>query len=56
MKTDAITKKFIKDNLIFADLFNQFIYGGKQVILPEQLEERDPTEISGWTPGNGTAP
>ena len=46
MKIDTVTKDFIKDNRIFADLFNQYIYGGRQVLLPEQLEERDSTEIS----------
>ena len=46
MKIDTITKDFIKDKTIFADLFNQYIYGGRQVILPEQLEEQDSAEIS----------
>jgi len=27
-------------------VFNFYIYGGDQVIRPEQLEERDPTEIA----------
>lgn len=31
---------------MFADVFNYYIYGGEQIILPEQLEERDPTEIA----------
>lgn len=27
-------------------MLNYFIYGGEQIIRPEQLEERDPTEIA----------
>ena len=46
MKIDTAAKNFIKDNRVFADLFNQYIYGGRQILLPGQLEERDPTEIS----------
>ena len=30
---------------IFADVFNQVLYHGKQVILPERLTELDTTEI-----------
>lgn len=46
MKADIITKDYISDTNVFADVFNYYIYGGEQVILPEQLEERDPTEIA----------
>lgn len=46
MKADTITKDYISDTDVFADVFNYYIYGGEQVILPEQLEERDPTEIA----------
>ena len=46
MKIDTAAKDLIKDNRIFADLFNQYIYGGRQVLLPEQLGERDSTELS----------
>lgn len=46
LKADTVTKDFISDAHIFADIFNYYIYGGEQVILPEQLEERDPTEIA----------
>ncbi len=46
MKTDTITKDYISDATVFADVFNYFIYDGEQVIRPEQLEERDPTEIA----------
>jgi len=46
LKADTITKDYISDTSVFADVFNYYIYGGDQVIRPEQLEERDPTEIA----------
>ncbi len=46
MKADTITKDYISDTTVFADVFNYYIYGGDQVIRPEQLDERDPTEIA----------
>lgn len=46
MKADTVTKDFISDTSVFADVFNYYIYGGQQVILPEQLTERDSTEIA----------
>lgn len=46
MKADTITKDYVKDTRIFADIFNYYIYGGRQVILPEQLTERDSTKIA----------
>ena len=35
----------MKDPVIFADMFNKFLYHGKQVIRPESLIEMDSTEI-----------
>ena len=46
MKADTITKDYVKDAGVFADIFNYYIYGGRQVILPEQLTERDSTKIA----------
>lgn len=46
MKTDAATKDFMSDTEVFADVFNYYVYGGRQVICPEQLEERDSTELA----------
>lgn len=46
MKVDTLTKDFISDTEVFADLFNFYIYGGESVIQPEQLTERDPNEIA----------
>ena len=46
MKTDTITKDYVKDVGVFADIFNYYIYGGRQVILPEQLTERDSAKMA----------
>ena len=46
MKADTITKDYVKDAGVFADIFNYYIYRGRQVILPEQLTERDSTKIA----------
>ena len=43
LKADTVTKDYVKDAGVFADIFNYFIYGGRQVILPERLIECDPT-------------
>ncbi len=46
MRTDTVTKDYISDAEIFADIFNYYIYGGRQAISPKQLSECDPTEIA----------
>jgi len=46
LKVDTITKDYVKDAGVFADIFNYYIYGGRQVIRPEQLTERDSTKIA----------
>lgn len=46
MKADAITKDFISDAEVFADIFNGYIYEGRQVIQPEQLAERDSVALA----------
>lgn len=43
---DALTKQYISDNERFADLFNYFVFHGKQVLTPEGLEERGVTEVA----------
>ena len=45
-KKDSITKDYMSDNATFADAFNFLIYGGRQVIKPEQLKELDTTAIA----------
>ena len=42
---DTVTKTFISNNAVFAEIFNYFIYKGKKVIKPEDLTELDTTEI-----------
>lgn len=42
---DTVTAKYMRQNEIFADAFNYFIYGGEQVINPNSLEELDTREI-----------
>lgn len=46
MKADIVTKNYLKDPYIFADIFNYYIYGGKQVIKPNELTERDTAKIA----------
>lgn len=46
MKADTITKDYISDTDVFADIFNYYIYGGEQVISPEQLKQKDSTKIA----------
>ena len=45
-KADTITKEYMQNTVVFADAFNYLIYGGKQVIQPEQLRELDTTELT----------
>lgn len=43
---DTITKEYMQNAEIFADAFNFFMYGGEQVIKPEELHELDTTSIA----------
>ena len=42
---DIKSKEYLADNTRFADLFNYKLYDGEQIILPEDLQERDSAEI-----------
>ena len=42
---DSIAKKFASDNFRFADIFNYFIYDGKQIISPENLRPAEIEEL-----------
>lgn len=44
-KQDTITKDYMRRPDIFADVFNQFLYHGRQMIVPDRLVELDTTEI-----------
>ena len=43
---DTVSKKYLQDNARFADLFNFYLYKGKQVIQPQQLRPLDTTAIT----------
>ena len=45
-KKDTVSKKYLQDSKRFADLFNFYLYDGKQVIKPEQLKPLDTAEIA----------
>lgn len=38
MKIDTVTRDFVADTEVFADVFNYYIYGGQQVIRPDPGE------------------
>ena len=44
-RKDTVTGAYVKQNTIFADAFNYYIFGGQQVIQPDQLKELDTAEI-----------
>ena len=46
MRKDVPTVKYLKDNYIFADVFNYYMYNGEQALKPEMLNENDPNEIT----------
>ncbi len=43
---DSAEKTYWRQNEEFADLFNAYLYGGKQIIIADELEEQD-TDASG---------
>ena len=43
---DSATKVLLRKPEVFADAFNQYLYHGKQVIHPENLQEKDVEEIA----------
>lgn len=45
-KADTVTKEYMKDPVIFADVFNQYLYHGRKIIRPENLTEIDSAEIT----------
>ena len=38
-KVDTVMKNYLQDKARFADLFNGVFFGGRQVILPQELSE-----------------
>ena len=54
---DTITKEYMQDRENFADAFNFLLYGGRQVIKPEQLKPLDTTSIAlPYSEGDKPAP
>lgn len=45
-KPNVVTKKYMQDNDRFADVCNFYLFHGKQVIKPEDLIEKDVTELA----------
>ena len=45
-KQDLLAKKYMSDNEKFADVFNYYLYNGKQVIKSENLKEESIREIA----------
>lgn len=43
---DAVTKEYMRENTVFADAFNFYMYNGESVIDPHSLVEMDTTEIA----------
>ena len=45
-KQDILAKKYMSDNEKFADVFNYYLYGGRQIIKSENLQEESISEIA----------
>ena len=45
-KPNVVTKRYMQDNARFADICNFFLFDGRQVIKPENLIEKDVTELA----------
>ena len=45
-KKDTLTKKYLSRPDIFADAFNYFLFDGRKVIKPKELQEQDSTELA----------
>ncbi len=54
-KKDAVAKEYMRDSDIFADAFNYYLYGGKEVIKPENLQELDVTSVTTFYGDDGKA-
>ena len=45
-RNDAVSKKYLSKNDVFADAINYHFFGGQQVIRSERLKEQDPEELA----------
>ena len=41
-KYDISEKEYFKDNIMFSNLFNYYLFNGKETIKSSELEELDP--------------
>ena len=48
-RKDIITKEYMEDTEVFADVFNHMIYKGEKVIDPKNLKELDTANYSIWS-------
>ena len=46
LKPDTVLRNYWRNNERFADFFNAVLFAGKQLIKPEELEDRDTEESS----------
>lgn len=44
-KADDLTKSYIRQNERFADICNFYLFNGRQLVNPDELEEQDTTEL-----------
>lgn len=44
-KADDLTKNYIRQNDKFADICNFYLFNGRQLVNPDELEEQDTTEL-----------
>ena len=45
-RNDAVSKKYLSKNDVFADAVNYHFFGGQKVVRPEDLKEQDPEELA----------
>ena len=45
-KKDTLTKEYMGDNHIFADVFNYFLFDGEKVVHADHLHELNSTELT----------
>lgn len=51
---DTTAKKYMSNNKRFADLFNNIVFGGRQIISADELVEKDSTELISFFDEAGT--
>lgn len=45
-KIDIVSKQYLSNPVFFADAFNYHLYGGRQIIKPDELKEMDTLELA----------